>query len=176
MADVGENARAFESRAKVAGHAAHPMLIPFPLALLPAAIVFDALYLVTRDERFAAAAYWNLAGSVAGGLVAGSFGLVDWLAIPPKTRAKRVGLWHGAGNVAILGVAAGSALVRRARPGYRPTGTALVATALAGAASAVTGWLGGELVERLGVGVDHGANIDARSSLAGPARAERGED
>jgi hypothetical protein len=36
----------------------------------------------------------------------------------------------------------------------------------------VTGWLGGELVERLGVGVDEGAHLQAPSSLSGkPARA-----
>jgi hypothetical protein len=29
----------------------------------------------------------------------------------------------------------------------------------------VTGWLGGELVVRLGVGIDQGANVDAPSSL-----------
>ena len=35
----------------------------------------------------------------------------------------------------------------------------------------VTGWLGGELVDRLGVGVDEGANLDAPNSLTGqPAR------
>ena len=34
----------------------------------------------------------------------------------------------------------------------------------------VTGWLGGELVDRLGVGVDEGANVDAPSSLKGPAQ------
>ena len=33
----------------------------------------------------------------------------------------------------------------------------------------VTGWLGGELVERLGVGVDEGANLNAPSSLTGEA-------
>jgi hypothetical protein len=32
-----------------------------------------------------------------------------------------------------------------------------------------TAWLGGELAERLGVGVDEGANLDAPSSLSGPA-------
>jgi uncharacterized membrane protein len=31
----------------------------------------------------------------------------------------------------------------------------------------VTGWLGGELVERLGVGVDEGANLNAPNSLTG---------
>jgi hypothetical protein len=30
-----------------------------------------------------------------------------------------------------------------------------------------TGWLGGELVDRLGVGVDEGANLNAPSSLSG---------
>jgi uncharacterized membrane protein len=30
---------------------------------------------------------------------------------------------------------------------------------------AVTGWLGGELVDRLGVGVDDGAHLNAPSSL-----------
>jgi len=40
--------------------------------------------------------------------------------------------------------------------------------AFAGAGLAlVTGWLGGELVERLGVGVDNGAHLDAPSSLSG---------
>jgi hypothetical protein len=40
------------------------------------------------------------------------------------------------------------------------------------ALGAVAGWLGGELVDRLGVGVDEGANLDAPSSLSGrPARA-----
>jgi uncharacterized membrane protein len=44
--------------------------------------------------------------------------------------------------------------------------------ALVGAGLAlVTGWLGGELVDRLGVGVDEGANVNAPSSLSGrPAR------
>jgi len=35
----------------------------------------------------------------------------------------------------------------------------------------VTGWLGGELVDRLGVGVDDGAHLNAPNSLSGkPAR------
>jgi uncharacterized membrane protein len=32
----------------------------------------------------------------------------------------------------------------------------------------ITGWLGGELVGRLGVAVDDGANLDTPSSLHGP--------
>jgi hypothetical protein len=36
----------------------------------------------------------------------------------------------------------------------------------------VTGWLGGELVDRLGVGVDRGAHLDSTSSLSGRPAAE----
>jgi uncharacterized membrane protein len=46
-----------------------------------------------------------------------------------------------------------------------------VATLVLGA---IAGWLGGELIDRLGVGVDDGANMDAPSSLSGrPAKASR---
>ena len=31
----------------------------------------------------------------------------------------------------------------------------------------ISGWLGGELVDRLGVGVDRGANLNAPNSLSG---------
>jgi hypothetical protein len=45
--------------------------------------------------------------------------------------------------------------------------TEAIVAALAGAGlAAVTGWLGGELVDRLGVGVDDGAHLDAPSSLS----------
>ena len=48
---------------------------------------------------------------------------------------------------------------------YKPSSLA-VSLGVAGVAlGAVTGWLGGELVDRLGVGVDDGAHLDAPSSL-----------
>ena len=47
-----------------------------------------------------------------------------------------------------------------------PSGVA-IALAIAGTVLAsVTGWLGGELVGRMGVGVDPGANLNASSSLS----------
>jgi uncharacterized membrane protein len=52
-----------------------------------------------------------------------------------------------------------------------PSVAALVLSFTGFALAGVTGWLGGELVDRLSVGVDDGANLDAPSSLAGrPAR------
>jgi hypothetical protein len=112
---------------------------------------------------------------VLGGIAAAVFGWLDWLGIPEGTRAKRVGLWHGLGNGVVLALFALSWVLRRAHPDLPPTG-AIVAALIGFVLAAVTSWLGGELVDRLGVGVDEGAHLDAPSSLSGrPAGAGLGE-
>jgi hypothetical protein len=37
----------------------------------------------------------------------------------------------------------------------------------------LTAWLGGELVDRLGVGIDNGAHLDAPNSLSGKPASEQ---
>jgi uncharacterized membrane protein len=155
-----------ESRAKAMGHAIHPMLIVFPLGLLATAVIFDILYLITDRSGFTVAAGYTLAAGIIGGLIAGVFGLVDWLAIPAGTRAKRIGAWHGLGNVLVLALFAVSWLLRVNAGDWDPTAAALVLSFAGFIVAGVTGWMGGELVERLGVGVDPGAEVDAPSSLS----------
>lgn len=159
-----------ETKVKLLGHPIHPMLIPFPLGLLSTAVIFDIIALVTGTGTWSEIAYWMIAAGIIGGLAAAVFGLIDWLAIPAGTRAKTIGLWHGVGNVVVVGIFAVSWLLRMdepREPGLVPVLLAVVAVALA----ALTGWLGGELVDRLGVGVDDGAHLNAPSSLSGrPAR------
>src|SRR5947209_16860650 len=152
-ADGSEEA-VMESRAKAFGHAIHPMLIVFPLGLLVTAVVFDILWLITHRAGFAVAAGYSIAGGVIGGLLAAVFGLVDWLAIPTGTRAKRIGMLHGLGNVVVVVLFAASWLLRSAADnGWRPGAVALICSFAGVLLGAVTGWLGGELVERLRVGV-----------------------
>jgi uncharacterized membrane protein len=154
-----------ESRAKIAGHPVHPMLIVFPLGLLATAVVFDVIYLVTNAPHWTEMAFYMIGAGIIGGIAAAVPGWIDWLAIPSGTRAKRIGLLHGVGNVLMLGLFILSWLLRREQIAAPPT-EAIVA-ALGGATlAAITGWLGGELVDRLGVGVDDGAHLDAPSSLS----------
>jgi uncharacterized membrane protein len=142
------------------------MLIVFPLGLLGASVFFDLIWL-WRAGRWAEAASYMIPAGIVAGLIAAVFGLVDWLAVPTGTRARRIGLLHALGNVVVLALFAASWLVRRDTPGAPPSGS--IALSIAGLLLAgVTGWLGGELVDRLGIGVDAGANPDARSSLKGP--------
>jgi uncharacterized membrane protein len=93
-------------------------------------------------------------------------GTIDWLAIPSGTRAKSVGLWHGAGNYLILMLFVVSWLIRLSATGNPPI-IAYVFSFLGAAFLGITGWLGGELILRLGIGVDEGANLNAPSSLSG---------
>jgi uncharacterized membrane protein len=155
-----------ESRAKLAGHAIHPMLIVFPLALFTLSVVFDIVYFVTGDAVFGATSFWNITAGIIGGLLAALFGLWDWLAIPGGTRAKAIGAWHGGGNVVIVVLFAVSWMLRWNTPGYLTTIPAFILGVVGVGGALITGWLGGELVQRLGVGVDEGAHLDAPSSLS----------
>jgi uncharacterized membrane protein len=150
------------------------MLIVFPLGLLATSIVFDIVYLATENGRWADIAFWMIAAGVAGGLIAAVFGLIDWLAIPKGTRAKAIGMWHGLGNVVVVALFAWSWFLRYDIPTTPETGAILLS--FAGVALALlTGWLGGELVDRLGVGVDEGAHLDSPSSLSGRPASEHAD-
>lgn len=164
-----------ESKAKLVGHPIHQMLIVFPLGLFATSVIFDIIHLLTDNGKWAEIAYWMIAAGVIGGLAAAVFGLVDWLAIPSGTRAKRIGLWHGAGNLVIVILFAVSWLIRRDAP-RDPDALAFVLSLIGVVLAVITGWLGGELVDRLGVGVDRGAHLDAPSSLSGRPASESEPD
>lgn len=153
-----------ESRAKLLGHPIHQMLIVFPLGLLAMAVIFDIIGMAVGDGYWSEISYWMIAAGVVTGLLAAPFGFIDWLAIPSGTRAKRIGAVHGIGNVAVVLLFAVSWLMRSDAP-RAPQALALVMSFAAGGLALFTGWLGGELVDRLAVGVDEGAHADAPSSL-----------
>jgi uncharacterized membrane protein len=155
-----------ESRVKLLGHPVHPMLIVFPLGLLATAVAFDIVGLAGGAVEWFRISFWMIAAGIIGGLLSAVFGLVDWLAIPSGTRAKTIGLWHGAGNVVVTVLFIISWFLRQPDPGSPPTAAFLLGF-IAVALALVTGWLGGELVDRLGVGVDNGAHLNAPSSLSG---------
>src|SRR5918993_5039771 len=140
-----------ESRAKLLGHPIHQMLIVFPLGLLAMAVVFDLLAIGLAQGYWSEIAYWMIGAGVITGLLAAPFGFIDWLAIPSGTRAKRIGALHGVGNVVVVLLFAGSWLLRSDAP-QTPGGFALLLSFVACGLALVTGWLGGELVDRLAVG------------------------
>ena len=160
-----------ESKTKFFGHALHPLLIVFPLGLLLTSVIFDGLAVVTHNRKLSLSAFYMLGAGVLSGLTASIFGLIDWVALPENTRAKRIGLTHGLTNTAVSMLFGTSWLLRRDDP-HKPTNTALLLSVVGSALAGFGGWLGGELVERLGVGIDSGANLNAPNSLTGQPAGE----
>ena len=78
-----------------------------------------------------------------------------WLAIPSGTRAKAVGLGHGLSNVLMVALFAVGWSLRTGAPGD-PGILPIVLSFLGAGLASLGGYLGGELVFRLGIGVAEG--------------------
>jgi len=153
------------------GHPVHPILIVFPLGLLPTAVVCDIIYWTTHNPNAALIAYYLIAAGVLSGVVAAVFGFADWWALDSGTRAKRLGVSHLIVNGIMLILFAVSWWIRRGAP-TTPTMVATVLAVVAILFGLVGGWIGGELVYRLSVGVDFDAHVNSPSSLSGRSAKE----
>jgi len=154
-----------ESRAKILGHPVHQMLIPLPVGLFVVAALLDIVGAFVEAKWIPIVSYWNIAFGIISALVAAVFGAADWTKIPRGTRAKRIGTLHGVGNVIGVLLFGGALWLRSSDPLHRSDAASLTLEVLAFALMSVTAWLGGELVDRLGIGVTDGANANAPSSL-----------
>jgi uncharacterized membrane protein len=161
-----------EARAKIFGHPIHQMLIPIPFGLITTAILLDLVAPLADVPGLTIVSFWNLVIGIGSGLLAAVFGVIDWTAIPRGTRAKRVGVLHALTNVATLGVLAIAVAIRADEQFYGPPGGVVAMELGALLLAIVAGWLGGELVDRLGIGVEPGAHPDAPSSFSRRSAAE----
>lgn len=140
------------------GHPVHPMLVAFPIALLALTPVWDALSVfgVMADGR--TAGYFCLLAGVIGGGLAAVPGFVDLVKIPQsEKKAATTALIHASlalTAVSLFGVALALRGGRLAAPSATVLGLEIAGALCLGA----TGWFGGHLVFRHGVGVTpHGA-------------------
>lgn len=127
------------------GHALHPMLTDLPIGFWTSAFALDLLG--GRKNRAAAQRLVGL--GVLSALPAIATGATDWS--DTTDEARRVGLVHAALNTVALACFTASWTARRR--GRHGRG---ILYGLAGSAVATGGgYLGGHLVQRLGLGVDH---------------------
>jgi nitrite reductase/ring-hydroxylating ferredoxin subunit/uncharacterized membrane protein len=142
------------SRAQFKAHPIHPALIPFPFAFLSGALVFDLLSLL-RDSRafWSTAAHLTIAG-LGAGLIAAIPGAIDYFyTVPPNSSAKTRATRHALGNVAALLLFAAALMFRGTA--WSPTAATIGFELFGAAALAYAGWLGGVLVTRNLISVDH---------------------
>lgn len=143
-----------ESTAKVGGHPIHPMLVPFPIALLVATFACDIAFWWSGNPFWARAAAWALGAGIATGALAAMAGLADFLG-NARIRALRDAWHHFVGNGAVLVLAFVNLYLRWSAVSVEakvlPWGLAL--SAIVAGLLLYTGWKGGEMVYRHLVGV-----------------------
>jgi uncharacterized membrane protein len=140
------------SKAAIAGHPIHPMLIPFPLALLCLVPVTDIVYATTESLFWASVSYYLLWAGLISGALAGVFGLVDFIGVP-RVRSVRAGWAHMLLNVAIIGLSVVNLLLRRGDTIEDILPSGLILSVVATGLLLVSGWFGGELIYRHKVGL-----------------------
>jgi nitrite reductase/ring-hydroxylating ferredoxin subunit/uncharacterized membrane protein len=129
------------------------MLIPFPFAFLVGAFLFDAIgWWLGNIELSYTGQHLTVAG-IATGLVAAVPGIIDYFgAVPPESSGKARATKHALLNVTALALfAVGFAFRDDAEASAVTLALELVAVALL----SVAGYMGGTLVYRNQIGVDH---------------------
>ncbi|HUS27286.1 MAG TPA: DUF2231 domain-containing protein [Kofleriaceae bacterium] len=152
------------TKARIAGHPIHPMLIAFPVALYVATVVALLAHVGTHDPFWYRVALYSNIGGVVMAIVAAVPGTIDlFTAVPARTRARATGIRHAAFNVLSLVLFAISAymLYRNAGSTLVPedgkygldTTAPLVLSLLGVLSTLVAGWLGWSMTQIHHVGV-----------------------
>jgi len=169
------------SAASFKGHPIHPMLIPLPIGFLVGAFAFDVASLIwTREVPAVLAGYLGVAG-IAAGLAAAVPGAIDYFrTVPPESSGKQRATRHALANVGALALFA-AGLWLRGGIEASPSLFSLGAWTLGLVLLTMGGWMGGTLVYRNQVGVDHryagaGKWQEVRVSAGSSAPVARADD
>lgn len=142
-----------KSYASIKGHPLHPMLIVYPFAFLTGAFGFNVAAAATRRRDLADVSQRLIPAGVAAGLLAAVPGLLDYeRTVPPDSSAKVRATKHALLNTTALGLFTVSWLLGR---GGRRRALPLLLQGAASAAMSAAGYMGGTLVYRNQIAVDH---------------------
>lgn len=141
------------SKASLGGHPIHPMLIPFPFAFLAGACLFDLAGWWFADLELSYTGRNLTLAGIGMGLVAAVPGIVDYFgSVPPRSSGKQRATRHALANVSALALFGVSYLLRE---DGEATPATLVVEIAGLALLSIGGYLGGTLVFRNQIGVDH---------------------
>jgi uncharacterized membrane protein len=140
-----------QSTARIAGHPLHPMLIPFPIVGFVGAFFADVMFTMNGEPGWATASHWLLGLGLAFAALAAVAGLTDYLG---SERIRRIpdAFKHMLANVTAVVLEVANLFLRLNNDDFiRSTG--LYISGLVVLILLYSGWKGGELVYRHGVGV-----------------------
>ena len=133
----------------------HPMLVHFPIALLVTSVVVDFLAILGGGDSLRQAGWWALLGAALGAMFTVLAGVFDMYRASLMEAAHERVHQHMKVGFALATVIAALAIWRGMlhEQGVAPGWTYIAVAFLSVGLAAFQGWLGGELVYTLGVGV-----------------------
>jgi uncharacterized membrane protein len=144
------------STAKIGGHPIHPMLIPFPIVCFIGVLVTDIVFLNNHDPGWATASRYLLGVGIVMAALAAVAGLTDFMG-DERIRSMGDAVKHMLANVTAVVLEIVNFFVRL-HSDSAIGGTGVILSAVVVLILVYSGWKGGELVFRHGIGVEDAAN------------------
>ena len=142
------------SKVNIKSHPLHPILVAFPIAFFIGAFVFDLLSVLLDKEVFWQTGNYMAIAGIAGALLAAIPGIIDYFyTVPPKSSAKKRATKHGIINLLNVFLFCFAVFYRNREQANSFIVIAIEALGIV--LLSVAGWLGGTLVHRNQIGVDH---------------------
>ena len=161
------------SKASIGGEPIHPALVHFPIAFLFGAAAADLLGIFLDRPIMWQIGYYLAIAGVATALLAAVPGFIDYFfTVPPNSSGKTRATKHMIANLIVIGLFAAAVLLRDG-PTIAPAGTSLVLEVAGALLLGYSGYLGGQLVSRNLIGVDH-RYADAGKWQEGSYHVEKG--
>jgi nitrite reductase/ring-hydroxylating ferredoxin subunit/uncharacterized membrane protein len=165
-----------KSRANLKSHPIHPMLVTLPIGLWTASLAYDLAAVARDSRRLQDSADDMMFAGLIGAVAAAVPGAIDYFAvIPPESSAKKRGATHGLLNLSLAALYGANWLLR-SRSGGRARRWLGIPLSVAGFSGLMySGWLGGTLVYRNQIGVDHRGPNATKWRESGPIEGPPGE-
>jgi nitrite reductase/ring-hydroxylating ferredoxin subunit/uncharacterized membrane protein len=143
------------SRARMKNHPIHPILVAFPVGFGTGCLLFDVVGRLGEWPTVWSTGAYLAVAAVVGGLLAAVPGLIDYFSIvPPNSSAKKRATYHMVVNVVSLTLI-GFGAAFRDHDTWKPGLGTLLCEFAGMFCMSVGGWMGGTLVYRNQIGVDH---------------------
>jgi uncharacterized membrane protein len=140
-----------QSKARIATHPIHPMLVPFPIVCFIGAFVADIFYVQGDRSLAGTASIWLLGVGLVGAALAAIAGFTDYFG-NARIRAIRDATRHMLANLTAVVLEVVN-LFLRLNNREAIAGTGIILSGVVVLILLYSGWKGGELVYRHGVGV-----------------------
>jgi len=142
------------SKVHIKGHPLHPILVGFPIAFFVGGFLSDIIFVITDRVFFTQMAQYLVAGGILFTVIAAIPGIIDYFSIvPPESSAMKRATKHAILNFSMLFIFTMALLLRR----NDEINFYIILLLELSAVVILTfsGWLGGTLVNRNQIGIDH---------------------